>query len=57
MINKEILDRIAHLIIWARHSKPGDDALITPYDLKHTHILEIADELDSWITESFNDEY
>ena len=57
MINKEILNRIAHLIIWARHSKPGDDALIAPYDLKHTHILEIADELDSWITESFNDEY
>ena len=53
MIDKKILRRIALLIIWAKHSKPGDDVLAAPNDLTHNNILKIAGELDSWLTENF----
>jgi len=49
MFTKEILQRIAYLIVWARHSKPGDDENAAPHDLTHKSILQTADELDSWL--------
>ena len=52
MFTKEILQRIAHLIVWARHSKPGDDINAAPHDLTQHSILRIADELDSWLTQN-----
>jgi hypothetical protein len=52
MFTNEILQRIAYLIVWARHSKPGDDSNAAPHDLTHTSILQIADELDSWLTQN-----
>ena len=54
MINKDVIRSNAHLIISARHSKRGDDASIAPHDLTHSRILKTADELDSWIQESFD---
>jgi hypothetical protein len=52
MFTNEILQRIAYLIVWARHSKPGDDSNAAPHDLTHTSILQTADELDSWLTQN-----
>tara|TARA_R100000458_G_scaffold57782_1_gene64543 strand:- start:322 stop:498 length:177 start_codon:yes stop_codon:yes gene_type:complete len=54
MVNKEILRRIAMLIVWAKHSKPGNDASAAPHDLNQNNILKIANELDSWLTENFH---
>ena len=53
MLDKEITERIALLIVWARHSKPGDDHNSAPYDLTHKRILEIANELDGWLTTNY----
>ena len=58
MFTKEILQRIAYLIVWARHSKPGDDVNATPHDLTQHNILRVANELDSWLKqnkEKFNE--
>ncbi len=58
MFTNEVLQRIAYLIVWARHSKPGDDDNAAPHDLTQHNILRIADELDSWLTqnkEKFNE--
>ena len=54
MIDKKILRRIALLVVWAKHSSPGSDNVKAPHDLKHTHILKVASELDSWLTENFH---
>ena len=54
-VNKETARRIAKLIIWARHSKPGIDHNAAPHDLTHREILKTASELDGWLQYSFKD--
>tara|TARA_R100001443_G_scaffold96465_1_gene103284 strand:+ start:106 stop:294 length:189 start_codon:yes stop_codon:yes gene_type:complete len=57
MFTNEILQRIAYLIVWARHSKPGDDSNAAPHDLTQKSILQIADELDSWLNQHKDEMY
>ena len=57
MLNKQTLSRIAKLIVWARHSKPGSDHISAPHDLTHREILKTANELDGWLRHSFNKEH
>ena len=56
MLNKQTLRRIAKLIVWAKHSKPGPDHISAPHDLTHREILKTANELDGWLQHSFNKE-
>ena len=56
MFTKEILRRIALLIVWARHSKPADDMQSAPHDLTLNGILQVANELDSWMKDQIVDE-
>jgi len=56
MFTKEILRRIATLIVWTRHSKPGGDIQSAPHDLTHDNVLKVASELDSWMKEMVIDE-
>ena len=40
MFTKEILHRIALLVVWARHSKPVDSHGATPHELTHHNITQ-----------------
>lgn len=49
MFTKEILHRIALLVVWARHSKAVDNHGAIPHELTHHSITQVANELDSWL--------
>tara|TARA_R100000908_G_C3712321_1_gene118459 strand:+ start:160 stop:351 length:192 start_codon:yes stop_codon:yes gene_type:complete len=56
MFTKEILHRIALLVVWARHSKSVDSAGATPHELTQHNILQVANEIDSWLDSNMKKE-